>query len=178
MPDRHIPRRYDSDSDGNSGTTSENWRSLCRYAVSVKAGILMSAFVLLYMGIVIVLYVQNRSQIYGDLVSFATQYGQVQRKLLKELAIPYALLDEDGKGCSPTDTGMLDLSHLSASSTRKFRFAQGEPTLPSGYIAPVQAEAPAQTEPQPEEASDPESDTEGADAAPADEPTAAAAEQQ
>ena len=90
----------------------------------------------------------------------------------------YVLLDEDGKGCSPTDTGMLDLSHLSASSTRKFRFAQGEPTLPSGYIAPVQAEAPAQTEPQPEKASDPESDTEGADAAPADEPTAAAAEQQ
>ena len=90
----------------------------------------------------------------------------------------YVLLDEDGKGCSPTDTGMLDLSHLSASSTRKFRFAQGEPTLPSGYIAPVQAEAPAQTEPQPEEASDPEPDTEGADAAPADEPTATAAEQQ
>ena len=90
----------------------------------------------------------------------------------------YVLLNEDGKGCSPTDTGMLDLSHLSASSTRKFRFAQGEPTLPSGYIAPVQAEAPAQTEPQPEEASDPEPDTEGADAAPADEPTAAAAEQQ
>ena len=90
----------------------------------------------------------------------------------------YVLLDEDGKGCSPTDTGMLDLSHLSASSTRKFRFAQGEPTLPSGYIAPVQAEAPAQTEPQPEEVSDPEPDTEGADAAPADEPTAAAAEQQ
>ena len=71
--------------------------NLCMYAVSVKAGILMSAFVLLYMGIVIVLYVQNRSQIYGELVSFATQYGQVQRKLLKELAIPYALLDEDGK---------------------------------------------------------------------------------
>ena len=90
----------------------------------------------------------------------------------------YVLLNEDGKGCSPTDTGMLDLSHLSASSSRKFRFAQGEPTLPSGYIAPVQAEAPAQTEPQPEEASDPEPDTEGADAAPADEPTAAAAEQQ
>mgnify|MGYP002578654310 CR=1 FL=1 len=90
----------------------------------------------------------------------------------------YVLLNEDGKGCSPTDTGMLDLSHLSASSTRKFRFAQGEPTLPSGYIAPVQAEAPAQTEPQPEEASDPEPDTEGADAAPAEDPTAAAAEQQ
>ena len=47
----------------------------------------------------------------------------------------YVLINEDGKGCSPTDTGMLDLSHLSASSSRKFRFAQGEPTLPSGWTA-------------------------------------------
>ena len=90
----------------------------------------------------------------------------------------YVLLNEDGKGCSPTDTGMLDLSHLSASSTRKFRFAQGEPTLPSGYTAPAQAEAPAEAESQPEEASGTEPDTEGAEAAPAEEPTAAAAEQQ
>lgn len=90
----------------------------------------------------------------------------------------YVLLDEDGKGCSPTDTGMLDLSHLSASSTRKFRFAQGEPTLPSGYIAPAQTEPSAEAGSQPEEASDTEPDTEGVDAAPADEPTAAAAEQQ
>ena len=90
----------------------------------------------------------------------------------------YVLLDEDGNGCSPTDTGMLDLSHLSASSTRKFRFAQGEPTLPSGYIAPAQAEAPAEAEPQPEEEAATKPDTEGADTAPAEEFTAAAAEQQ
>ena len=55
----------------------------------------------------------------------------------------YVLLNEDGKGCSPTDTGMLDLSHLSASSSRKFRFAQGEPTLPSGWTAPEEPAAPA-----------------------------------
>ena len=48
----------------------------------------------------------------------------------------YVLLNQDGKGCAATDTGLLDLSHLSASRTRKFRFAQGEPTLPSGYIVP------------------------------------------
>ena len=80
----------------------------------------------------------------------------------------YVLLNEDGKGCSPTDTGMLDLSHLSASSSRKFRFAQGEPTLPSGWTAPEEPAAPAEAEAesQPEEA------------APAEDPTAAAAEQQ
>jgi len=90
----------------------------------------------------------------------------------------YVLLNEDGKGCSATDTGMLDLSHLSASSTRKFRFAQGEPTLPSGYIAPETMGEPAAAESQPEDASNTETDTEGAAAAPADNPTAAAAEQQ
>ena len=71
--------------------------NLCMYPISVKAGVAMSVFVLVYIVIVTVLYVQNRAQIYGELVSFATQYGQIQRKLLKELAIPYALLDEDGK---------------------------------------------------------------------------------
>lgn len=92
----------------------------------------------------------------------------------------YVLLNEDGKGCSPTDTGMLDLSHLSASSSRKFRFAQGEPTLPSGWTAPEESAAPAEAEAesQPEEASGTEPDTEGAEAAPAEDPTAAAAEQQ
>ena len=76
----------------------------------------------------------------------------------------YVLLNEDGKGCSPTDTGMLDLSHLSASSSRKFRFAQGEPTLPSGWTAPEEPAAPAEAEAesQPEEASGTEPDTEGA----------------
>lgn len=95
----------------------------------------------------------------------------------------YVLLNEDGKGCAPTDTGMLDLSHLSASTTRKFRFAQGEPTLPSGYTAPAQTGAPADTEAgaqeeQTEEAAQPEA--EGTAAAPADDTntTAAAAEQQ
>ena len=57
----------------------------------------------------------------------------------------YVLLNQDGKGCAATDTGLLDLSHLSASSTRKFRFAQGEPTLPSGYVVP-EPEEPARTE--------------------------------
>ena len=92
----------------------------------------------------------------------------------------YVLLNEGGKGCSPTDTGMLDLSHLSASSSRKFRFAQGEPTLPSGWTAPEEPAAPAEAEAesQPEEASGTEPDTEGAEAAPAEDPTAAAAEQQ
>ena len=58
----------------------------------------------------------------------------------------YVLTNADGKGCGPTDTGRLDFSHTSASSTRKIYFAQGEPTLPSGYVVPPKAEEPAPTE--------------------------------
>ena len=55
----------------------------------------------------------------------------------------YVLTDADGKGCGPTDTGRLDFSHTSAGSTRKIYFAQGDPTLPSGYVAPPKTEEPA-----------------------------------
>ena len=55
--------------------------NLVMYFVSVKAGCMMSGFLIIYIVVVLLLYVKNRPQIYGELVSFATQYGQVQRKL-------------------------------------------------------------------------------------------------
>lgn len=61
----------------------------------------------------------------------------------------YVLLNQDGKGCAETDTGLLDLSHLSASTTRKFRFAQGEPTLPSGFVVTDPPTNQAQPEAEP-----------------------------
>lgn len=68
----------------------------------------------------------------------------------------YVLLNQDGKGCAETDTGLLDLSHLSASTTRKFRFAQGEPTLPSGFVVtdPPTNQAQPEAEPTTEPAED------------------------
>ncbi len=83
----------------------------------------------------------------------------------------YVLLNQDGKGCAATDTGVLDLSHLSASSTRKFRFAQGEPDLPSGYVVPEPpAEPETPEEPAASESTDPAAD-DTAQAAPAAEGT-------
>jgi len=63
------------------------------------------------------------------------------------------LTNADGKGCGPTDTGRLDFSHISAGSTRKIYFAQGEPTLPSGYVAPPKTEETT-TEPETPESTD------------------------
>lgn len=67
------------------------------YLVSGPAGVLMAVFVLIYMIIAAGLYIYNRPIIDTELVSFATHYGQIQKNLLKELALPYALLGEDGK---------------------------------------------------------------------------------
>ena len=80
----------------------------------------------------------------------------------------YVLTNADGKGCGPTDTGRLDFSHTSASSTRKIYFAQGEPILPSGYVVPPKVEEPAPAE----DAADSTDSTESADAADTTEPAA------
>ena len=69
----------------------------------------------------------------------------------------HVLLNADGSGCAATDTGTLDFTHISMSSTRKFTFAQGEPKLPSGYVIPEPAAE----------------DTAADDAAPAEEAAAA-----
>lgn len=83
----------------------------------------------------------------------------------------YVLTNADGKGCGPTDTGRLDFSHTSASSTRKIYFAQGEPTLPSGYVVPPKVEEPAPAE-DAADSTDSTDSAESADAADTTEPAA------
>ena len=67
------------------------------YLISPAAGVAASVFVAVYAVIAVTLYLRNRSAIYTELVSFATQYGQIQKTLLKDLAIPYALMGMDGR---------------------------------------------------------------------------------
>ena len=67
------------------------------YKIDHRAGFIMLIFVLIYMLIVGALYFFNRAVILRDLVEFSAQYGVVQNTLLKELAVPYALLMEDGR---------------------------------------------------------------------------------
>jgi len=67
------------------------------YFLDLQAGLLLSFFVLVYFVIVCIMMHNSKSFVFHELVSFATEYGQVQRKLLRELEVPYALLDEDGK---------------------------------------------------------------------------------
>lgn len=66
-------------------------------AIDYQAGVLMMFFVAGYILVVAFLYTYSKTKVVKDLVEFAAQYGIVQNTLLKELAVPYAILLEDGK---------------------------------------------------------------------------------
>lgn len=67
------------------------------YRIDHNAGTVMFLFTLVYAASVGVMYLYSRSLLMKDLVEFAAQYGVVQNTLLKELAVPYAILLEDGR---------------------------------------------------------------------------------
>ena len=67
------------------------------YFIDTRAGICMSGFAGIYTIIVVVTYYRNKPLLVNELVNFATQYGSVQKKLLNEFEIAYALLDYNGK---------------------------------------------------------------------------------
>ncbi len=65
--------------------------------LDIRAGILLTCFIALYFALTLTLYFYNKPVIMNELISFATEYGQIQRKLLRDLDLPYALLDDTGK---------------------------------------------------------------------------------
>lgn len=67
------------------------------YLIDYRAGFLLTGFAIFYFGITLSLYFYNKPIVMNELISFATEYGQIQRKLLRELELPYALLDDSGK---------------------------------------------------------------------------------
>ena len=70
---------------------------LAVFMMDVRSGLLLLGYTVFYFGVTITLYFYNKPVIMNELVSFATEYGQIQRMLLRELDIPYALLDDGGK---------------------------------------------------------------------------------
>lgn len=67
------------------------------FLIDVQAGLLVLAFLVFYFAIVAFMLLYNRPIIMNELISFATHYGQIQKRLLRELELPHALLDESGK---------------------------------------------------------------------------------
>ena len=67
------------------------------FTVDFTAGLIVAAFTALYLMAVLYLYFYNKPVIMNELISFATEYGQIQKRLLRELDLPHALLDDTGK---------------------------------------------------------------------------------
>ncbi len=67
------------------------------YPLSIKAGLLVSAGLLLYIGISAGFYVWNKPRIMNELLAFANQYDTLEKRIIEELAIPYAIMDTSGK---------------------------------------------------------------------------------
>ena len=67
------------------------------FVIDYRAGLILACFDIFYYAVVLSLFLYNKPIIMNELISFATQYGQIQRRLLRDLDLPHALLDEDGK---------------------------------------------------------------------------------
>ena len=67
------------------------------YLLDYRAGLVLTAFLIFYFAIATSMMLYNKPVIMNELISFATQYGQIQRRLLRDLELPHALLDDAGK---------------------------------------------------------------------------------
>ena len=67
------------------------------FFIDYRAGLVLTCFIIFYFAIILSLMFYNKPIIINELISFATQYGQIQRRLLRDLDLPHALLDDSGK---------------------------------------------------------------------------------
>lgn len=71
--------------------------NLVIYVINKRAGYVMTGFIIVYFLIALFIFYLKRHQIATELVRYAMDFAQVQKRLLKEMAIPYALLDVDAR---------------------------------------------------------------------------------
>ena len=71
--------------------------NVAMFLINIQAGVILTGFTVLYFAITLSLYFYNKPVIMNELISFATEYGQIQKRLLRDMDLPYALLDDSGK---------------------------------------------------------------------------------
>lgn len=67
------------------------------YVIDTNAGVATTIFILIYLCILLLMYVHYKPTIMAEMVAFAFDQGKVQKELLKELGVPYILIDTSGK---------------------------------------------------------------------------------
>lgn len=66
-------------------------------AVDYLAAAAMLIFTLFYILAAVWIYLYRRKRLLGGLVEFSAEYAWIQKQLLAEMALPYALADDDGR---------------------------------------------------------------------------------
>ena len=67
------------------------------FTVNVKAGLLSLAGLVIYVAAALLLTHYPRPMILNDLIAFANQYESLEKRLLDDLALPYAIMDTNGR---------------------------------------------------------------------------------
>lgn len=67
------------------------------YKFSIRSGLVVSGFLVIYYLAALYVYVRRRPNIMSDLVTLGFAQGSIQTTLLKELSIPYTLVDSRGR---------------------------------------------------------------------------------
>ena len=67
------------------------------YMCDVRSGALFTGFTVLYFAIEVFTYYYTKPRLVNEIINFATQYATVQKRLLNEFEIAYALVDYNGK---------------------------------------------------------------------------------
>ena len=67
------------------------------YAIDVRAGAVMSLATFVYIILMLSIAIKYNSNVTKRLIDFGSAYSLVQRQMIKEMDVPYGLIDENGK---------------------------------------------------------------------------------
>ena len=66
------------------------------FSVSVRSGVIGIGYTILYLMIAGLINFSGRRKLKKDLIEFATNYGEMQMRMMKTLTVPFVILSEDG----------------------------------------------------------------------------------
>ena len=66
------------------------------FLVDYRCGLVLLLLLAVYLGICIWIYTNHRLLLHKELLTFAEEYGLVQGRLMRDMDLPYALLDIEG----------------------------------------------------------------------------------
>ena len=67
------------------------------YMIDCKAGLVVTLGTLIYAACAVGILLYHRPQMFNDLIAFASQYEVLEKRVLEDLALPYAVMDMEGR---------------------------------------------------------------------------------